>query len=56
MAGGGELDDRETLVIEVEMDKLRMGGYLMAGLKLSSLKREEKRLDPPTNRKSRWYH
>ena len=27
VTGGGEMDDRERLVIEDEIDGLRMGGY-----------------------------
>ena len=43
MTSGGEFDDRETLVIEDEMDRLRMGGCLFnkASANLASLESEK---------------
>lgn len=48
MTSGGELDDRETSVIEDEMDRLRMGGCLFddginASVNLASLGSEKDR-------------
>ena len=54
---GGELDDRETLVIEDEMDGLRMGGWSSEGGVRSQLARKwEERMYSRANHKCRWNH